>query len=146
MNDENEVWVIPTDAPDTAPRIVEPRSDGVEYEIEQQGDQFLILTNAGNAVDFKIMTAPIDQPGRANWTDVIPHEAGRMIVGISAYQDWMIWKERANALPRICYLKRGRPIADLQVIAFDEEAYALGMDPSPEYDTCLLYTSDAADE
>ena len=135
MNDENEVWVIPTVAPDTPPRIVEPRSDGVEYEIEQQGDQFLILTNADNAVDFKIMTAPIDQPGRANWTDVIPHEAGRMIVGISAYQDWMIWLERANALPRICYLKRGSPMADLQVIAFDEEAYALGMDPSPEYDT-----------
>ena len=138
MNDENEVLVIPTNAPDTPPRIVEPRRDGIEYQIEQQGDQFLILTNADDAVDFKIMTTPVDQPGRVNWTDVIPHEAGRMIVGMSAYQDWMIWVERANALPRICYLQRGQPVTDLQVIAFDEEAYALGADPSPEYNTDMF--------
>ncbi|WP_342077624.1 S9 family peptidase [Yoonia sp. SS1-5] len=135
MNDENEVWIIPTATPDAAPQVIEPRAPGIQYSIEEQGDHFLIRTNADGAVDFKIMRAPITAPARANWVDVVAHEAGRMIVSMSAYKDWMIWVERSNALPRICYLAKGQPLSDMQAIAFDEEAYALGADPSPEYDT-----------
>lgn len=135
MNDENEVWIIPTARPDADPKLVEPRSAGIQYSLEEQGDYFLIRTNADDAVDFKIMRTPIASPSRANWVDLLPHEPGRMIVSMSAHKDWMIWVERANALPRICYLAQGQPVADHHVIAFDEEAYALGADPSPEYAT-----------
>ncbi|PUB14229.1 S9 family peptidase [Yoonia sediminilitoris] len=135
MNDENEVWIIPTETPEAAPKLIEPRSAGIQYSLEEQGDHFLIRTNADDAVDFKIVKAPIASPSRENWVDVLPHEPGRMIVSMSAHKDWMIWVERANALPRICYLAKGQPVTSHQVISFDEEAYALGADPSPEYDT-----------
>ncbi|MDX8353839.1 S9 family peptidase [Cognatiyoonia sp. IB215182] len=144
MNDETEVWVIPTDAPDTAPAVIEPRTTGMEYQIDHQGDQFLILTNADDALDFKIMTAPVAAPSRANWTDVLPHEAGRMVIDVATYADWTIWMERQDALPRICYARTGTPLAEGQEITFDEEAFALGLQPSPEYETDLLrftYTS-----
>ena len=135
MNDENEVMVIPTDDPVAAPRMIEPRSEGVEYSVEHQGDDFIIVTNADGAVDFKIVTAPVSAPSRENWTDLVPHEPGRMIIGASAYLDWLIWVERADALPRICYLRKGAAAVDHQVISFEEEAYSLGADPSPEYAT-----------
>ncbi|WP_322891223.1 MULTISPECIES: S9 family peptidase [unclassified Yoonia] len=135
MNDENEVWVIPTATPDAAPRLIEARTEGLEYEIDHQGDHFVILTNADGAVDFKIVTAPIATPQRAHWVDLVPYRAGRMVIGLAAYHDWLIWVERENALPRICY--QG-PTGAMQSIAFDEEAYALGADPSAEYETDMF--------
>lgn len=135
MNDENEIHVIPTDDPQAAPRVIEPRTRGLEYEVEQQGDSFLIRTNADEAFDFKVVRAPVSAPSRANWVDLIPHEPGRMIVSLAAYRAWTIWMERRNALPRICYVAQGRPISEARPIAFEEQAYSLGSDPSPEYDT-----------
>ncbi|WP_370162264.1 S9 family peptidase [Limimaricola soesokkakensis] len=135
MNDENEIHVIPTDDPQAAPRVIEPRTRGLEYEVEQQGDSFLIRTNAEEAFDFKVVRAPVSAPSRANWVDLIPHEPGRMIVSLAAYRAWTIWMERRNALPRICYVAQGRPISEARSIAFEEQAYSLGSDPSPEYDT-----------
>ncbi len=134
MNDENEVWVIPTDAPQSDPQVIEPRSTGIEYDVDHQEDHFLILTNADDALDFKIVTAPVATPSRAHWVDLVPHQAGRMIVGLSVYKHWTIWMEREDALPRICYAPAG-DIAAKQVIDFAEEAYSLGSDPSPEYET-----------
>ncbi|WP_341367527.1 S9 family peptidase [Yoonia sp. BS5-3] len=135
MNDETEVWVIPTDAPDTPPQLIEARSEGIEYSIEHQDDRFLILTNADDALDFKVMEAPIATPSRAHWKDLLPHQAGRMIISIFAYKDWMIWIERENALPRIRFVRKGQDIGGAESIAFDEEAYGLGAMPSVEYDT-----------
>lgn len=138
MNDENEIHVIPTDDPEAAPRVIEPRTEGLEYEIEQQGDTFLILTNADGAFDFKVMTAPVAAPSRDNWAELIPHEPGRMIVSLAAHENWTIWMERRDALPRICHVARGRPISEARAISFQEQAYSLGSDPSPDYDTDLF--------
>ncbi len=135
MNDENEISLIPTDDPCAAPQVVEPRTEGLEYRLEHQGDSFLILTNADDAFDFKIMIAPVATPSRGHWVDLIPHEEGRMIVHLAAHEGWTIWMERRNALPRICYVARGRPISEVRAISFEEQAYSLGSDPSPEYDT-----------
>ncbi|SDE14226.1 S9 family peptidase [Limimaricola pyoseonensis] len=135
MNDENEVHLIPTADPEAVPHVVEPRSTGLEYEVEHQGDRLLILTNADDAVDFKVVSAPVAQPSRDNWSDLIPHEPGRMIVGLAAFEGWTVWTERRNALPRICYVAAGRPPEEAQVIGFEEQAYALAADPGPEYAT-----------
>ncbi len=40
--------------------------------MEHRGDRLYIRTNADGAEDFKIVTAPLDDPGRANWTDLVP--------------------------------------------------------------------------
>ncbi|MBL1406858.1 MAG: S9 family peptidase [Rhizobiales bacterium] len=131
MNDQSEYHVIPADDLTAEPKLIEKRTEGLEYEIEHQGDRFLILTNADDAVDFKIVEAPIDSPSRENWKDVVPHKQGRMIISIDAYQDWVIWMERENALPRICFMDGAGVINS---ISFKEEAYALGVSPSPEFD------------
>src|SRR5690606_15029051 len=74
----SECWLIPADEPETAPRLVAPREDGVEYDLEHDTtrNRFLILTNADGAEDFKIVEAPETDPSRANWRDLIPHRPG----------------------------------------------------------------------
>lgn len=132
MNDQDEVRFIPTDDLLADPQIIEPRQEGLEYSVEHQGNRFIILTNANGATDFKIVETPVENPEMENWVDLIEHREGRMVLSADAYRDWLIWMERENALPRICYMRNGGEVRSIQ---FDEEAYSLGVAPSPEYET-----------
>ena len=130
--DSDEHWLIPTADLKAEPRVIQPKQEGLEYSVEHQDDQLFIVTNADGAEDFKIVSAPIDAPQKENWVDVIPHQQGRMVLGHEVYKDWLIWMERENALP--CIKMRDKTGA-VSTISFDEEAYAIGLDPSLEYDS-----------
>ena len=132
MNDQDEMWFIPTANPTAEPTLVSARQEGLEYSVEHQGDRFLILTNADDAVDFKIVSTPVKSPSIENWSDLVPHKSGRMILSVDAYADWVFWMERENALPRICFMNSSGKI---QNIEFAEEAYSLGVSASAEFDT-----------
>jgi len=135
MNDQDELRIIPTDNVEAEPILIQERQDGLEYSLEHQGDRFLIHTNADGAVDFKIVETPVNAPEMSNWKDFIPHESGRMIISCSAYKDWIIWMERENALPRIRFMGKDGTVNE---ISMDEEAYALGVAPSPEFDNNMF--------
>ncbi|MEX0839955.1 MAG: S9 family peptidase [Parvibaculum sp.] len=130
----SELYLIPAEAPETPPRLVAPREDGVEYDLEHDATRgrFLILTNL-DAEDFKIVEAPEDAPGRENWRDFIPHRPGTLVLDHVAYRDHHVRLERRDGLPRIAV----RRLADgaEHEIAFDEEAYDLNMGAGYEYET-----------
>ena len=100
-SDSAEVWFVPTATPFADPVVVEPRGEAHEYTVEHQGDRFLILTNADGATDFRLVETPCAAPGRAHWSDIVPHVPGRTLLDVEAYRDWLIWSEREDALPRI---------------------------------------------
>ncbi|MGI9351982.1 MAG: S9 family peptidase [Rhizobiaceae bacterium] len=135
MNDQDEVRFVPVSDATAGPVLVQARTEGLEYSVEHQGDRFLIPTNAGDAEDFKIVETAIDSPSMDNWKDFIPHKQGRMIVSLDAYRGWVIWMERENALPKICFLGEN---GKTQTISMDEEAYSLGVSASPEFDTDIF--------
>lgn len=132
MNDQDELYVISTDDVDAAPSLIQKRQPGLEYDLEHQGERFLIHTNAHGAIDFKIVETPVNATSIENWKDVLPHKANRMVLSCCAYKDWVIWMERENALPRICMMNDRGEITE---IAMDEEVYSLSMAPSPEFDS-----------
>jgi oligopeptidase B len=131
----SEAWLIPAGDPTAAPVVLAPREVGVRYEVEHWRGQFVIRTNVDGAVDWKLVTAPERTPGRAHWKDWIGHAPGRLIAGTLAFKDWFVRLERVDALNRIVVTA-----ADGQehTLAFDEEAYALGLEPGLEYDSRLL--------
>ncbi|WP_367120008.1 S9 family peptidase, partial [Phenylobacterium sp.] len=131
----SEVLIIPADRPTAAPVPLEPRRDGVLYDVEHWNDRFIIRTNADGAVDFKLVAAPEAAPGRAGWKDLIPHRPGVLVEGVIAFRRWMVRLEKADALNRIVI--RGEDGAE-HAIAFDEPAFALALDPGLEYDTDVL--------
>ncbi|WP_349364020.1 MAG: S9 family peptidase [Roseitalea porphyridii] len=135
-HETSEFRLIRADAPGSEPVIVEPRVTGVEYELEEGGDVFFIVTNADGAKDFKIMTAPVDAPQKANWTEIVPHEPGRLILKHQAYKRHLAWLERKDGLPRIAVMDRAS--GDIHHVAFEEEAYSLGVQGSHEYDTDVI--------
>lgn len=131
----SEVWLLDLHAPDAALFRVSPREVGHEYSVEDQGDALIILTNADGAEDFKIVTASLSAPGRDTWTDLVAHEPGRLILAHMTFESWLVWLERANGLPRLCY-RDGE--GAVNAVAFDEEAYALGIGTNYEYATNTL--------
>ena len=129
----SEVYVINAHAPDEAPRLIAPRAQGHEYDIEHNGDKFYILTNSGGAEDFRICTAPVDAPDQENWQEAIAHQAGRLILSMLVLKGHLIRLERLDGLPRI--IIRALDGGEEHAIAFEEEAYALGLSSGFEFDT-----------
>jgi oligopeptidase B len=118
------------------PRLIAPRLVGRQYSVEHHGDELLILTNADGAEDFKIVRAPLSDPSPSNWTDLVPHKRGRLILSHICLADRLIRLEREEGLPRI--VVRDLLTGTESSIAFDEEAYGLGVDAGYEFDTDTL--------
>jgi oligopeptidase B len=118
------------------PRLVAARETGVQYSVADRGDELFILTNADGAIDFKIVTAPLRSPERANWSDLIPYREGVYIIDIELYAGHLVRLERANALPSIVI--RDLKTSDEHAIAFDETAYSLDTMGGYEFDTTNL--------
>lgn len=135
-HETSECLIIPADDPFAGPRLVTPRETGLQYELEEGGDIFFILTNEGGAKDFKVMTAPVTDPRRENWKELVPYQPGRLILSVMGFRDYLVRLERFEGLPRI--IVRERATGEEHAIAFDEEAYSLGMAGSYEYDTDVL--------
>jgi oligopeptidase B len=135
-HESSEAQLIPASAPITAPVLVEPRSPQLEYGLESGGDIFFILTNADGAKDFKIMTAPVNAPQKANWSELVPQQAGRLILSVQAYAHHLVWLERFEGLPRIIIMNRAT--SQTHSVGFDEEAYSLGLSGSAEYATNVI--------
>jgi oligopeptidase B len=135
-HDTSELWLIDAEKPEMTPRLVAARVPGIEYDVEHWNDRFIIRTNAGDAEDYKLVTAPVSDPRPENWTDLIPHRPGIFIVSYIVLKDWLIRMERENALPRI--VVRDMNSGEEHAIAFDEEAYSLGFGEMREYDTNTL--------
>jgi oligopeptidase B len=132
----SEARVIDAAAPESAPVLVAPRERGLEYDVSDHGGRFLILTNADGAIDFKIVEAPIAAPGSAQWRDLVPHKPGRLILGLEVFKGYLVRLEREAGLPRI--VVTAWDSGEEHAIAFDEEAYSLGLVPGYLYDTASL--------
>jgi oligopeptidase B len=117
-------------------RLVAARETGVQYSVADRGDELFILTNAGGAIDFKIVTTPLKAPERANWRDLVPYRVGVYIIDIELYAGHLVRLERANALPAI--IIRDLATKDEHAIAFDEAAYSLDTMGGYEFDTTNL--------
>ncbi|ESY05975.1 peptidase S9 [Mesorhizobium sp. LNJC399B00] len=135
-HETSEYHLMRADEPFAEPKLVAKRETGLQYDLEEGGDIFFILTNADGAKDFKIMTAPADDPVRANWEELVAHEPGRLILSVVGFRDHMVRLERKEGLPRI--VVRDRRSGEEHLISFDEEAFSLGLSGSYEYDTEIM--------
>jgi oligopeptidase B len=143
----SECWLIHTSEPLSEPFVVQPREQGVEYDVyhapsASHGDRLLIVTNADGAVNFKIMAAPVDTPGRDHWVEVEPHRPDVKIEGVLPFERHLVVFERAEALrrARVVSLEDGAA----HVVETPEEVYAIGPQANPEFATSTLrftYTS-----
>jgi oligopeptidase B len=140
QSDSTETWVLDLDDPAARPRHILPRVDEVkaypDYHPDWRGQKTLFIRTNDEAEDYRIVAAPLADPAKANWTEIVPHRPGVLVLSASVLRDWLIRLERENALPRIVI--RNLTSGEEHAIAFDEEAYSLGVLGGYEFDTDTL--------
>lgn len=128
----SEVLFIPADRPQVHPTLIAPRAPDIEYYVDHGGDRFYIRTN-DRGRNFRIVTAPVTQPGRESWKELVPARDDVMISGLLVFAGHFILLERANGLPQIC-------VTDIATgasheLEFHEPAYFVSAGDNAEFDT-----------
>ncbi|MBD3258357.1 prolyl oligopeptidase family serine peptidase [candidate division GN15 bacterium] len=122
-------------------RPIRPRETGVEYSVDHHGDRFLILTNE-DAVNFKLMSTPVDAPTKDNWTEFLPYKESVKIDGIDVFKDYVAVYQREKGLQKIMVIDMAT--MDQYMIDFPEPAYWVSGSENPEFDSELLRFSYAS--
>jgi oligopeptidase B len=133
---KDETWVISASNCTAPARVMQPRIDGLLYRVDRWDGRFVILTNADGAIDYKIVSVEGLDLSKARWRDLVPHRPGRFIVEMTPTRDHLARLERFDALDRIVI--RSRASGEEKVLGFEEEAFALSLEPGYEYDADVL--------
>ena len=121
-----ESWFLPADQPEGAFTLIAAREDDHEYSIDHRSGLWFIRTN-DKGRNFRLVTAPVATPGRAHWTERIPHRADVMLEEIDLFARFFVACEREGGLPRLrlwSFSGDGPEAAPAGEIAFPEPAYS----------------------
>ncbi len=128
----SESSLIPAAQPTETPRVVRPRTPDLEYHVDHWGDRFIVVTNL-DAEDFCVMTAALDSPDA--WTEFVPHQAGRRIVGAEPFADHLVIHEWHDAQQRLRVIW---PDGSERVVDLGAEPHEVELDANPEWSTDLV--------
>ncbi len=141
-NNMSEWYFVDANQPDDPLTLIAARRPDFEYDVEDHGDRFLIRHNGDGAKDFQVSQTLISAPAPENWTDFIPHQPGRPVLGIYAFQDYLAVECRVDGLPQALIM--GLPNGETHPIPVDEAVYSLRAMPGREWDSSQLRYSYAS--
>jgi oligopeptidase B len=128
----SEARYIPANDPAAVWRVMEPRKQGVEYYPDNNADSFYIRVN-DTGRNFRLVTAPVADPGSKNWHEVMAQNPGIMLDDMDLFKNFGVLYEREGGLPqiRVIDLRSGKS----KRIEFPEPAYAAYSYVNRVYDT-----------
>ncbi|WP_157063437.1 S9 family peptidase [Luteipulveratus mongoliensis] len=133
-----EASLLDLDDPTGALRVVEPRTPGLDYSIEADGDRVLVTHNASR-VDFDLAWADISAPGREHWQPLLTGADGDRIIAAHTFETYIAVSMRHGGLPVVRVLSKdqgayGEPVD----VATDGELSRVAVGSNPAYDTDVL--------
>ena len=116
-------------------KVVLPREKGHKYDIEHREGLFYIRTNK-DAKNFRVATAPVSDPGPANWKEFVPHKPDVLLEGLEVFKDYAVAHEKSEGLNRfrILSFKTGA----WHEVSFPETVYSAFGGGTPEFDTRMF--------
>ena len=134
----SEEWLLDADDLRGEPRVVWPRTEGVEYDSEHavvDGEDVLFILHNDGALDFELVRVAASDPAGSREV-VIPHRPGERLLGVSTFRDWGVVGYRRGGLARLGMLSYVDGAVD--EIEFDEPLYSVGTGGNPEWAPPLL--------
>jgi oligopeptidase B len=125
------------DDPRGAWTLIEPRREEIEYYADHRYGQLYIKVNDAGR-NFRLVTTPVETPGRENWTELIPHRAETMLEEVDLFAGHAVVWERTKALQHVVvrpFSGRGTEMAAGREIAFPEPVYSAGPSSNRMFET-----------
>ncbi len=132
----SEYRYIPASSPEATPTLIQSRKRNLEYTVDHGDGDFLILTNAHGAQNFKLVKAPIENPGMDHWVDFIPYNENVLMEAFEVFNNHLVCQERFFGQSRLVI--RNREGKDKHVIAMDDPVYTVWIGNNPEFYTQAL--------
>ncbi len=139
---EDEHRFIPADNVFADWKIIQERTEDLEYSVEHYQDDFYIITNADDSTNFKIVKTKVSQPEIENWVDFIPHRENVLLEGSEIFNDYFVIEEREKGLLQIKIIES--KTGDSHYLPFSDPTYTAYIGTNMEFDTEKLrfgYTS-----
>jgi oligopeptidase B len=130
-----EVRYLPAAEPGGEFRIVEPRRQDIEYDVDHHGSVFYIRVNDGGK-NFRLVRAPVNTPSKENWKEIIPHRQQVLLERVEPFREHLVLVERDRGLRQLRIQKLATGAE--HYVAFEEPAYALHPTGNLEFDTDVL--------
>jgi oligopeptidase B len=141
-------WINARDPSRGKPQVILPRQEGVEYDVEDDGTDWLVRTNRPDATgalatNFRLDRLPAGSQDPTDLQVVIPHRPDTMLESVEAFAGHMVVSERSrvDGLERIRLLY---PDGTQRVVQQQEPVYSLTGASNPEWEAAVYrfgYTS-----
>jgi oligopeptidase B len=128
-----EVRYLSADHPGGDFTCILPREADHEYHVDHGGGLFYIRTNGGGRRNFRLVTAPVDDPRPDRWTELIPHRDDVMLEDVDVFARQYVVHEREDGL--ICLRVIELPTGVSHQVEFPEPAYDVTPEPNPEFES-----------
>ena len=130
-----EARYCPAAEPGGAWRTILAREKDHEYQVDHgrgpDGDLFYIRTNGGGLRNFRLVTAPVDDPHPDRWRELIAHREDVMLEDLDVFADHYVVHEREDGLIRL-RVTDARSGA-YHHVQFPEPTYELESDANAEF-------------
>ena len=128
----SEVRSLRADTPEGNPALILERRPEHEYYVDHGHGLFYIVTN-DKGRNFRLVTAPVDDPSPASWKELIAHRADVMLDGVDVFARHLVAHERSGGFPRLRVMKLAD--ASEHLIDMPEPVYSVGGGANMEFDT-----------
>jgi oligopeptidase B len=129
----SEIHYLNADDPTGDFKVIHSREHDMEYSVAHHDDVFYIVTNADDAKNFKLMSAPVSNPSRSNWKEVIPHRRPIKLDGIQVFRDFMVLYERKDGFKQMRI--KDFSAGEIHTVEFPEPVYTFWGAWDPDYNS-----------
>ncbi|MFZ0630201.1 MAG: S9 family peptidase [Acidobacteriaceae bacterium] len=118
-------------------RLIEPRRDEIEYYADHRNGQLYLRVN-DTGRNFRLVTAPLETPGREHWKELIPLRPEAMLEEVDLFAGHAVVWERRAGLQHVRirpFIGAGPEMQEGREIAFPEPVYSTHPHANRVYDT-----------
>ncbi len=130
-----EYRYLPAATPTAELKVVSAREPDHEYNIDHRDGVFYIRSNKG-AKNFRVVTAPVANPGQANWRELVAHRPAVKIADIDLFANHLVLSEWEKGLEQL-------EVHDFKAnkmhrIEFPEPVYSVQLAQNREFSTPVV--------
>lgn len=126
-----EYQILPSDNPNGAFKIFEPRARDHEYAIHHGPHGFYVVSN-WNAKNFKVYTCNEENTSKENWISFQEHQEDTLVQDLEIFSNYVVVEERKDGLTQ--FRIKDLDAKEEHILEMGEESYMAYTSTNRDYD------------